>query len=84
MTQKIKDRGTATGLALLGLIGLAGLHRFYLGHPYLGILYFFTLGLFGFGTIVDLIWLLTSGLADVNFKSKYGPTPVVDIQSVQQ
>ena len=33
--------------------GIAGGHRFYLGHLGMGILYFFTLGLFGIGWIID-------------------------------
>lgn len=42
-------------MTLLGLIGVAGVHRFFIGHIGLGILYFFTAGLCFVGTIVDLI-----------------------------
>jgi len=35
-------------------IGMAGLHRMYLGHYKSGFLYFFTFGLFGLGTLYDL------------------------------
>lgn len=34
--------------------GLLGFHHFYLNNPWLGILYFFTFGLFGIGWLVDL------------------------------
>ena len=34
--------------------GLLGLHHFYLGRPGWGVLYLFTLGLFGVGWLVDL------------------------------
>lgn len=34
-------------------LGLLGGHWFYLGRPKLGVLYFFTAGLFGFGWVVD-------------------------------
>ena len=39
---------------LLWLIGFTGAHRFYYGRPLTGILWFFTLGLFGIGWLVDL------------------------------
>lgn len=42
-------------LSLMGLFGVAGIHRFFIGHIGMGILYFFTLGLCFIGTIVDMI-----------------------------
>jgi hypothetical protein len=43
---------------LLWLIGgLLGFHKFYLGRPVMGLLYFFTGGLFVFGWIVDFFTL---------------------------
>lgn len=42
-------------LALLGLLGVAGVHRFFVGHIGMGLLYFFTAGLCFIGTIVDMI-----------------------------
>jgi TM2 domain-containing membrane protein YozV len=48
----------STGVAYLCwlacLFGFCGIHRFYLGKPITGIVWFFTLGLFGFGQIIDL------------------------------
>lgn len=43
------------GLALIGLFGIAGVHRFFVGHIGMGILYFLTAGLCFIGTIVDMI-----------------------------
>jgi TM2 domain-containing membrane protein YozV len=40
---------------LLGLISVAGIHRFVLGNIGMGILYFFTGGLCIIGTIVDAV-----------------------------
>lgn len=41
--------------ALIGLVGVAGVHRFITGDIGMGILYFFTAGLCLIGTIVDLV-----------------------------
>lgn len=42
-------------LALLGFVGLAGVHRFILGQIGMGLLYVLTVGLCFIGTIVDII-----------------------------
>ena len=48
-----KDRVAA---GLLGIfLGALGIHKFYEGKVGMGILYIFTFGLFGIGTLVDLI-----------------------------
>lgn len=52
---KERDKTLAIILCALGFGGLGGLHKFYEGKVGLGILYLFTYGLFGIGTIVDLI-----------------------------
>jgi TM2 domain-containing membrane protein YozV len=52
---KRKDPQTILIFCLLGLIGVAGIHRFVIGHIGMGILYFFTAGLCFIGTIVDAI-----------------------------
>lgn len=40
---------------LLGFVGFAGIQRFMTGQMVLGLLYFFTGGLFAIGTLVDLL-----------------------------
>lgn len=52
---KRKDPQTILLLCLLGLIFVAGIHRFVIGHIGMGVLYFFTAGLCWIGTIVDAI-----------------------------
>ena len=52
---KRKDPQLILILCLLGLVGIAGLQRFIIGHIGMGILYFFTAGLCFIGTIVDTI-----------------------------
>ena len=41
--------------ALIGFVGIAGVHRFIMGQIGMGILYVFTCGLCFIGTIVDLV-----------------------------
>lgn len=50
----LKSATTAYILWLIGGFGLLGLHRFYLGSWKTGLLYFFTLGFFGIGALLDL------------------------------
>lgn len=50
-----KDPQMILLLALLGLVGLAGIHRVLLNQIGMGILYFFTAGLCLIGTIVDMV-----------------------------
>lgn len=47
-------------LNLFGFIGIAGIHRLITGHILSGIIYLFSFGIFGIGTLVDLILLLTN------------------------
>ena len=58
----------STGVAYLCwlacLFGFCGIHRFYVGKPITGILWFFTLGLFGFGQFIDLF--LIPGMVERN------------------
>ena len=52
---KRKDPQLILILCLLGLVGVAGIQRFVIGHIGMGILYFFTAGLCFIGTIIDAI-----------------------------
>ena len=55
------SRMTAFLLALLGLVGVAGIHRFYTGKVATGILWLVTWGLFGVGTVIDIIRIAVGG-----------------------
>ncbi len=52
---KRKDPQFILILCLLGLVGVAGIQRFFIGNIALGILYFFTAGLCFVGTIIDAV-----------------------------
>lgn len=55
-----KEIGVAYGLAIAGYFTpAAGLHRFYLNRPFTGVLWLLTWGLFGVGTLIDLIRMQT-------------------------
>lgn len=51
----MRNVGTAYLLLAMQFFGVAGLHRFYLGKPISGLLWFFTFGLGGLGTLYDLL-----------------------------
>ena len=56
------------GWILLVFLGLFGVHRMYMGKWLTGILYIFTLGLFGIGWLYDL-WTLNSQIDAINSKN---------------
>ena len=60
-----KLRSVSILLCLLGFVpGIGGLHRFYVGRPWTGLLYLLTLGLFYIGTLLDLIVMVAGAFAD--------------------
>ncbi len=65
----MKSKGFAYFLWLFGLIGLCGLHRFYIGKIGTGIIWLFTLGLLGIGQLIDLFTL--GGQVDI-YNMRFG------------
>lgn len=53
----MKSKGVAYLLWLISIFGWLGIHRFYLGKIGTGIIWFFTGGLFGIGSLIDLFTL---------------------------
>ena len=58
---------------VLWIFGFMGAHRFYFGKPVTGVIWFFTLGLFFIGWIVDL-FLIPGMDRDADRKYKVGAT----------
>lgn len=52
---------------LLTFLGVFGIHRFYMGKVFTGILYLCTLGLFGFGVLYDFL-TLNRQISDINYE----------------
>jgi TM2 domain-containing membrane protein YozV len=50
-----KDPQTLRVMAVIGIVAIPGLHRFWLGHIGIGFLYLVTWGLLLFGTINDIV-----------------------------
>lgn len=62
-----KEKNIALVLAILGIFGVAGIHRFYTGKIWTGLLWLITGGIFLIGTIVDIVMI-----ANGDFKDKSG------------
>ena len=58
-------------LLLCIFLGLIGIHRFYLGYTGMGVLYIFTVGLFGLGWLIDLILLIIPNGLTPKGKTRY-------------
>lgn len=58
---------------LLWIFGFLGAHRFYFGKQISGTIYFFTLGLFFIGWIIDL-FLIPGMNRDADIRYRQGPT----------
>jgi len=50
-----KDPQTLRLMAIIGIVAVPGLHRFWVGHVSLGFLYLLTWGLLLFGTVTDIL-----------------------------
>jgi len=59
-----KARSLTLILCIVGFFGIGGLQRFYVGKVGTGLLFLFTGGLFGIGTIYDLIKIGSNTFTD--------------------
>lgn len=63
----MSSKSRTAALLLCLFLGNLGIHRFYVGKIGTGILYMFTIGLFGIGALIDLIMIIIG-----KFKDKSG------------
>ena len=62
---RVSSRNKGTALLLCFFLGALGAHQFYAGKFGMGILYVFTIGLFGFGALIDFFKILFGSFRDV-------------------
>lgn len=66
-THLVSSKNKTVALILCIVFGYFGVHQFYVGKSSKGWLYLFTMGLFGFGWLIDIVVIATG-----NFKDKFG------------
>jgi TM2 domain-containing membrane protein YozV len=66
-----KRRSLILAYLLWFFLGIFGIHRFYLGRPISGVIYFLTGGLLGVGWVVDIV-LTAFMVEDENHALNYG------------
>lgn len=62
--QQVSDKNKVVAIVIWLFLGLFGGHQFYAGKMKMGLLYFFTAGLFGIGWLVDGICLFGGTFKD--------------------
>lgn len=62
----MSDKSRTVAALLCFFLGGLGIHRFYVGKIGTGLIWLFTLGCLGFGTLIDFIIILCGKFTDKN------------------
>ena len=68
INSNVSDKDWLVTLLTCLFIGGLGIHRFYVGKMGTGILWLLTLGLFGIGSLIDLILIISGRFTDADNK----------------
>jgi TM2 domain-containing membrane protein YozV len=69
---KAGDKSQIVALLLVIFVGALGIHRFYLGYTWQGVVQLLTLGGLGIWTLIDLVRIITGSLKPKN--GEYNPS----------
>lgn len=64
LAARYSPKSRFVALMLAFFVGFFGVHRFYVGRWLTGILYIFTVGLFGIGWLLDILFILFGAMTD--------------------
>ncbi len=64
--ENISGKSRIIAFLLCFLFGPFGFHQFYVGKIGWGVVYFFTMGIFGFGWVIDMLLILIGRFKDAN------------------
>ena len=66
VNKNVSPKSRLVTFLLCTFLGTLGVHRFYIGKTGTGILWLFTLGLFGIWVLIDWILILCGSFKDIN------------------
>ncbi|HHW84069.1 MAG TPA: TM2 domain-containing protein [Actinomycetales bacterium] len=65
----VSHRSRTAALLLCFFLGVLGVHRFYVGKVGTGLVWFFTIGMFGIGVLIDFLLIAVGGFRDAEGRS---------------